>query len=152
MSLPFHLGLRYNRHMVSLIKLEGRSREVLGSAYPRETNPRAHLLTQWGIDAQSPRRPEEATINEPLSARAQAILSYQLNPTSRATLNGGVTPLTQSRRDDQSGVKQRLHVGAAHAVLHVDSRPGRGASHPMQSLPSTLGARSQHGPLPLKVR
>lgn len=151
MTLPFHLGLRDNRHMVSLIKEPGRTREVLGVAYPQggEVERRAQILQYWGIDAQSPRRPALNTVNLPLEARAQTALYYQVNAATRAEINGTTTPLTQSRRDDQPGLKDRIHLGADHVSLPVESRPGRTVAEPNHALsatPSTRGRLGGRGP------
>lgn len=123
MPLPFHLGLRDNQHMVTLIKSPDGSGYSLGIAYPEDThNRRAHIPNQWGVDAQSPRRPVEGTINQPISPRAQAILSYQVGHTEQAILNRQALPQTQSRLDNQAGPKRRMHLGVDHAVIPVESR------------------------------
>lgn len=119
MTRPFHLGLRHDRHMVSLIKQAGRSRETLGVAYPQDADRRARILAQWGINAQSPRRAELATIDIPLPQRAQAILAYQVNPAVRHQINTGMAPLAQSRRDDLPGIKDRMHLGTHRPVMPV---------------------------------
>lgn len=117
MSLPFHLGLRADRHVVSVIKQNGRTRRQLGVAYPLESDPRRRILKQWGIDDASPRRADPDTIDLPLSPRAQAILSYQVNPALRHELNTGMEPLLQSRRDGQPGVHGRTHLGESHSLI-----------------------------------
>ena len=144
MSLPFHLGLRDNRHLVSLMRLEGRSREVLGVAYPQDADRRLRILEQWGIDARSPRAESLGTINMPLSPRDQTILSYQLDADRQSALNGGVTPLNQGRRDAQAGVKERIHLGAGHAALPVTARAGQ-APAVSDGLSTTSCTRARHG-------
>lgn len=144
MSLPFHLGLRDNRHLVSLMRLEGRSREVLGVAYPQDADRRLRILEQWGIDARSPRAESLGTINMPLSPRDQTILSYQLDADRQSALNGGVTTLIQSRRAAQAGVKERIHLGAAHAALPVRSHGGP-APTDTHGQSATSATRAQHG-------
>jgi len=142
MPLPFHLDLRYNKHLLSLIKLGDRPREVLGMAYPEDSDRRARIPTHWGQSTQSPRHIEQATIDLPLPVRAQTILSYQVNAQARAEINGGITPLTQSRRDEQPGPKQRLHLGTEHAGLPVEARARLSSTSP--TIPSTPSVRLRH--------
>lgn len=144
MSLPFHLGLRHNQHMVSVISPPGRSRDMLGVAYPDDANPRLHILAQWGIDARSPRNAELATIDIPLPRRAQAILSYQIDPALRHQLNTGMTPLADTRREAKAGVKVRVHLGAHHAVLPVEARFGTCAQHDPSELFPGSEVRARH--------
>lgn len=143
MRTPFHLGLRYNRHIVSLMKLNGQAREVLGVAYPEDAGRRRRVLAQWGIDAQSPRRPEPATVNLPLPPRDQTILSYQLDPSIREVLNG-VPPAPWSRRDNEAGVKERMHLGPHRAVMSIYSRPAERKTAATHSTP-TAPVRARHG-------
>ena len=145
MTRRFHLGLRFNRHMVSLVKEPGRSREVLGVAYPDEVDRRAQILQYWAIDAQSPRRTEPNSINVPLETRAGTILYYQVNEATRAEIDGRVTPLTQSRRDEAPGMKERVHLGPNHASLPVESRPGCTFAEPNHGLSATPSARGRLG-------
>lgn len=118
--MSFHLGLRYNRHQVSLVKVDGRQPEVLGVAYPQEAGRRARILEQWGQSGRSPRHHELATIDMPLPRRAQAILSYQVSPDVRGRLNGGVEPLVQSRRQLQPGPQERMHLGIGGARFDLN--------------------------------
>ncbi|WP_428243265.1 hypothetical protein [Gynuella sp.] len=138
--MNFHLGLRYNRHQVSLMKQADRSREVLGVAYPEESDRRARILEQWGRSPWSPRHQSAATIDMPLSSRAQAILSYQLAGDVRTRLNGGMEPQIQSRHQLEPGIQQRMHLGSQGArfdlqPMHasrpkdISATPDRRASH-----------------------
>lgn len=151
MKLPFHLGLRDKRHTVTVVKLDGRQPPVLGTASPDDETRRAQILTNWGVSAPSPRQTGEATINQPLPVRSQTILSYQVNPAVRATLNGGVTPLVQSRRDNQSGPQQRVHLGTDHAALPADGRPGRLAPSPNETASATPDERTRHGSISVTI-
>ena len=128
MFQPFQLGLRFNRHMVSVIRPPGRSRDLLGVAYPDDANPRLRILAQWGIDARSPRVTDLATVDIPLPRRAQAILSYQLGPDLHQRLDTGMGPLADSRLRNAPGMRERVHLGEHHAVLPVDSHARRCAS------------------------
>lgn len=151
MKLPFHLGLRKNHHTVTVIKLPGRQPAVLGTAQPDDDERRARILANWGVSAPSPRQSGEATINLPLPVRTQTILSYQVNPTVQATLNGGVTPLVQSRRDNQSGPQQRVHLGTDHVALPADGRPGRLAPSPNETASATPDERAGHGTVSVTI-
>ena len=111
-AMAFHLGLRYNRHQVSLMRQPGRSNEVLAVAYPQQSDRRARILEQWGRDPWSPRHHSPASIDMPLSSRAQAILSYQLAGDIRSRLNGGMEPQIQSRHQLEPGIQQRMHLGS----------------------------------------
>jgi|GEM_PF-2640727 len=126
MHLNFHLALRHYKHMVTLMRVPDRQQPVLGVAYPQDLDPRQRLLEQWGIHARSPRRPEPATIDRPLDTRTQAILSYQVQPETRRTLNGELSdqrnPQLGSRQDTEAGIKGRQHLGVGHARFQVDSR------------------------------
>ena len=133
MTRRFHMGLRDNQHMVTLMKVNGQSREVLGRAYPNDENRRQRILDNWGLSVQSPRIPEPASIDIPLSPRAQTILSYEMAPAVRDQLNGGLPPQTQSRKDEQNGVKDRIHRGPNRPILPVESRPGRDTAKATQN-------------------
>jgi len=74
MPLPFHLGLRNNQHLVSVIKTQEGGRPQLGVAYQQNDRRRAHIPTNWGVPSQSPRQSESTEIHLPLSPRAQALL------------------------------------------------------------------------------
>lgn len=121
MTLPFHLGLRANRHQVSLIQQNGRSRVQLGTAYPDDSNPRRRILMQWGMEGRSPRQSDPDTIDLPLARRAQAILSYQVNPGLRHQLNTGMGSLSNSRHQSQPGLQGRAHLGTHRPLL--ENRP-----------------------------
>lgn len=121
MALPFHLGLRKNNHMISVIRTAEGARPQLGVAYPDDSHRRSHIPTNWGINGQAPRQSEAATVNLPLSQRAQTILSYRLSPELQQQLNGGLSPMTHSRYDLLPGIKQRVHIGHDHADLFVRS-------------------------------
>ena len=148
MTLPFHLGLRDNRHMVSVVKEPGRTREVLGVAYPQQEQVarRAQILQYWAIDAQSPRDSALNTVNVPLETRAQSALYYQVNDATRALLNGTDMAPTGSRLDDRPGLKSRVHLGPGHASLPVESGRGGAFSAPGESLSSSPFARGRLGP------
>lgn len=151
MKLPFHLGLRKNHHTVTVIKLPGRQPAVLGTAQPDDDDRRARILANWGVYAPSPRQTGEATINQPLPVRSQTLLYYQVNPTVQTTLDGGVTPLVQSRRDNQSGPQQRVHLGTDPVALPTDGRPGRLTPSPNDTASATPGERAGHGTISVTI-
>lgn len=142
MSLPFHLGLRYNRHLLTLVKLGDRPGRVLGVGHPEDDDRRARIPLQWGQATQSPRRTEPATVDLPLPLRTRTILSYEVNERVRAELDSGVEPQVQSRRDTEAGPKQHLHRGTDHAGLPVEARVRYSAMQP--DLPATPPRRGRH--------
>lgn len=141
MSLPFHLGLRYNRHLLSLVKLDDQPREVLGVAYPEDSDRRARIPLQWGNPTPSPRCVEPATIDQPLPLRSRTILYYQVGPEGRAEIDGGITPLAGARRSEHSGVRERLHLGDHRPILVTDMHSRTAAP----DVPVTPTPRSRHG-------
>lgn len=151
MPLPFHLGLRDRRHMVSLIRdgAQGRaSRNVLGMAYPQDMNPRLRVLEQWGMPDSSPRRSMQATIDQPLPRRHQVALAAQLNPALQSSLHSGFEPQPVGRRETVPGVKGRVHLGPNHAPLQNGLPPlGEHAPHRGGSAaPSGRGRQSSGKP------
>ena len=97
MPLPFHLGLRYNRHLLTLVKLGDRPGRVLGVGYPEDADRRARIPLQWGEASQSPRHSEPATIDLPLPLRTRTILSYEVNERVRAELDSGAFGISGQR-------------------------------------------------------
>ena len=108
MILKLLLGLRDNRHMVDVVKVNGETRPVLGVSHPQEGDKRANIVRQWGMSAESPRREPPATIDQPLPQRSQAILSYQVGPQVRQRINGGLDALPDSRQRSGTGTKERV--------------------------------------------
>ncbi|HEX8963547.1 MAG TPA: hypothetical protein VF801_11140 [Rhodocyclaceae bacterium] len=120
MELPFHLGLRHDRHMVGLIRQNDRSRVQLGTAYPQSSDPRARILAQWGTPAPSPRRNDPETVDMPLPRRAQAALAYQVAPEMRHELATGFGATPASRKEAGAGLLGRAHLGD---LPLMDNRP-----------------------------
>ncbi|GAB2182332.1 hypothetical protein DLREEDagrD3_25550 [Denitratisoma sp. agr-D3] len=122
-SLPFHLGLRDDQHMVSVIRQNGQNLLQLGVAYPEESDRRSRILAQWGIDAGSPREECLDTIDMPLAQRCQAILFWQVSSTLRAQLATGQGGMTSSRLiGNQAGMLDRSHLGTERQPMAVDTR------------------------------
>ncbi len=113
MPLPFHLNLRSDGCVVSLIRTDQNARVELGIAYPQEDNRRERVPAGFGIDDRSPRTAELATINIPLSPRTQTILSYRLPPEIRRQVNAELSPLVHSRHELLPGVQQRIRIDYA---------------------------------------
>lgn len=113
MPLPFHLNLRSDGRVVSLIRTDENARVELGIAHPQEDNRRECVPTGFGIDNRSPRSTELATINIPLSPRTQTILSYRLPPQVRRQINAELSPIVHSRLELLPGVQQRIRIDYA---------------------------------------
>jgi len=133
--MEFRLGLRNNQHEVSLISTGDPRRTQLGTAYPNDEDKRSRVMNHWGQSAQSPRKPEAATVNIPLSQRAQTILSYRLPDEQRAIVNGQQRPMAESRKDQQPGLKARMHLDT-DTTIEVESR-SRGAGSQYSAIPAT---------------
>ena len=149
MSLPFHLGLRNERHMVSVIRQTGRSREQLAAAYAPDGDRRHRILAQWGNDAGSPRDTMAfATVQVPLPRRTQAALSYRIDPFVSQRLASGFYGQPLARRDTQPGMIERMHLGVP-ATLKINTP---WAPHPTEAQPdekrASLGFSQARGGMP----
>lgn len=123
MSLPFHLGLRHYRHMVSHLRDTGRVRDRLGVAYPDDHDRRGRVLEQWGIERSSPREPPpSATI--PVPRRVQAALAPRVAPSVQKQLFG-IPDQAPTRWDARPGLHSRMHLDQP-TTLQVDSPRRRG--------------------------
>lgn len=128
--LPFHLGLRDDRHMVSVIRQNGQTQVQLGVAYPQEADRRRRILEQWGIAARSPREESLDTVDLPLAQRSQAILFWQVSPSLREQLATGQGRMASSRlAGDQAGMLDRAHLGAERQPMAVDARLEQRQAH-----------------------
>ena len=120
------LGLRNQGHQVSLIRLNGETRLLLGRKYPAETDLRRQSNAQWGDPTHTGRQTALDSIDEALPQRSQTILSYQLDPTLRASVNAGVgrlklpaaqtesaepRPPAQSRTEAEAAIQQTVKIG-----------------------------------------
>ncbi|HVK99848.1 MAG TPA: hypothetical protein VM553_08550 [Dongiaceae bacterium] len=110
MLLKLLLGLRNNAHQVDVVKLNGETRPVLGTSHPQEEDRRANILRQWGMHVASPRQERLAGIDQPLPQRTQTILSHQIDPDLRQQINSGMGTLSDSRQNNQPGIKERAAV------------------------------------------
>ncbi len=143
MNLPFHLGLRGDRHLLGVIKQPGMHREQLGVPYPPDGNLRQRILTQWAIPAISPRTVPTNGIDHPLPVRAQAILSWQIDSSLRQRIASGVPAPILSRLDSQPGMQERVHLGQDRQPLPVHARFGNRSTSPEMS--ATPDKRARHG-------
>lgn len=143
MALPFHLGLRDDRHLLGIIRQPGQSREQLGVAYAPDGNLRQRILTQWAIPAISPRAVASNGAEQALPARSQAILSWQVDSSLRQRIASGVPAPILSRLDNQPGMQERIHLGQDRQPLPVHARFGNRMTSPEMS--ATPDKRSRHG-------
>lgn len=128
--LPFHMGLRDDRHMVGLIRQNGQSQVQLGVAYPQSGERRLRILEQWGIAQGSPRQESPETVDLPLAQRSQAILFWQVSPGMRQQLATGQGGAVGSRlAGNQAGMLDRSHLGTERQPMAVDGRFALGQSH-----------------------
>ena len=98
MLLDILLNLRNGRERVSVIHRVDSPRPELGSAHPQEDTRRASIPADWGRVEHVTRAEPPATIDEPLPARTQTILSYRVPPEVRRAINGDVTDALPAAR------------------------------------------------------
>ncbi|MBU2707879.1 hypothetical protein KCM76_17930 [Zooshikella marina] len=119
MKLPFHLGLRNQRHMVSIFRVNNQHWLTLGQAFSKESHRREQILSQWGINGFSPRYQSPEKVHVPFTTRHQHILSYQLDTLLQHQLQPGTTSPIANRQQLIPGLQHRAHLGSGHAVLPV---------------------------------
>ena len=98
MLLDILRNLRNGRERVSVIHRVDSARPELGTAHPQEDTRRASIPGDWGWVEHATRTEAPATIDEPLPARTQTILSYRLPPEVRQAINGDVTDALPASR------------------------------------------------------
>ena len=98
MLLETLLNLRNGRERVSVIHRVGNRLPELGIAHPNEDTRRASIPGHWGWVEQPTRIEAPATIDEPLPARTQTILSYRVPEDVRKAINGDVTDALPASR------------------------------------------------------
>lgn len=98
MLLDILLNLRNGRERVSVIQRVDSARPELGTAHPQEDNRRASIPGDWGWIEQQTRSEAPASIDEPLPARTQTILSYRVPAEVRQAINGDVTDALPASR------------------------------------------------------
>lgn len=95
---------------ISLLKLPGSARPVLGKSEPDTDDRRARAVAQWGLPNASPRKTPLATIDTPLPARVQTALSYRIDSDISRQLQGGPSPSPTSRRSAEQVVQATLVI------------------------------------------
>ncbi|WP_115719804.1 hypothetical protein [Gallaecimonas mangrovi] len=130
MGLPFELGQRHYRHMVSIIRGEVGSRQQfeLGRPYRPDSSRRQRVLEQWGMEQASPRKTMFGTIDAPLARREKVAYAARLKPEIQQVLGSGFEGSPVDRRQRVNGVKGRLHVGPTHSPITSGLPPLRGGS------------------------
>ncbi|MGI0115457.1 hypothetical protein [Zooshikella sp. RANM57] len=139
MKLPFHLGLRNQRHMVSIFRVNNQHWLALGQAFGKESHRREHILNQWGINGFSPRYQSPEEVHIPFATRHQHILSYQLDTVLQQQLQPGITSTIANRQQLIPGLQHRAHLGQGHAVL-----PVRQQTHSVSVDDAASSQRAQH--------
>ena len=108
MLLDILLNLRNGRERVSVIHRVDNTRPELGIAHPQEDTRRASIPGEWGWLEHATRTEAPASIDEPLPARTQTILSYCVPPEVRRAINGDVTDALPASR--KHGVALNLKI------------------------------------------
>ena len=98
MLLDILLNLRNGRERVGVIHRVDSTRPELGTAHPNEDDRRASIAGNWGRVEHVTRADPPATIDEPLPARTQTILSYRVPENVRKAINGEVTDALPASR------------------------------------------------------
>lgn len=121
-------SLRNNKHLIRIVRTENsRTPYTMGNAYANEcdtvdaTTRRLRILDHWGIQNQSPRRPEPPTSEGILPTRNQSSLFFDLGKANQALLSRRNAGGEVNRRDARPGTKQRLHRGTNNFELCVES-------------------------------
>jgi hypothetical protein len=103
-------GGRRPYERISVLKLAGSARVVLGESEPDQDDRRARAATQWSTTESGSRKQSAATIDTPLPPRTQTALSYRVDPALRRQLQGGPSPSPTSRRAAEQPVQARLTI------------------------------------------
>lgn len=121
-------SLRNNQHLIRMVRVEDpRAPYALGNAYGDEaetldpTTRRLRILDHWGMQNQSPRRPEPPSTGGVLPRRAQRSLFFELSTANQDLLARRNVNGEENRRDTRPGTKQRIHRGENNFELAVDS-------------------------------
>lgn len=109
---------------ISVLKLPGMGRPVLGESEPVDDDRRARAATQWGAGHSPPRQQPPATIDTPLPARVQTVLSYRVDPALSQELQGGPSPPPASRRAAEQVVQATIVLDVG--LPELPSHDGRG--------------------------
>jgi hypothetical protein len=113
MKTPKQPSGRSPYERVSVLKLSGSSRPVLGLSRPEKDERRARAVLRWG-HPENPAQPKRSdTIDTPLPPRLQTLLSYRVDQALRRRLNGGLGPMPGSRHAAREVVQATVDIDAA---------------------------------------
>jgi hypothetical protein len=113
MKTPKQPNGRSPHERVSVLKLEGSSRVVLGHSRPEKDARRARAVLRWG-HPDNPAQPKPSTtIDTPLPPRLQTLLSYRVDEALRHQLHGAPGPMTASRKAAMTVVQATVDLDAA---------------------------------------
>lgn len=142
MADSFFLGQRNNLGL-ALIQRAGRAGMELAHTLPNDGRIRELLAQRWG-QATHAHRQTNATVNVPLSPRAQTIRYYDADSFVRMLINGSAAVPAESRR---AGEAQKVPVtGGRHDPIHAPSEPRRARHSSFGNVSSaTDPRRGRHG-------
>lgn len=95
---------------ISVLKMPGQGRPVLGESEPVEDDRRARAAAQSGAGHPAPRQQPQATIDTPLPPRIQTLLSYRVDPSLSTALQGGPSTPPASRRAAEQVVQATIVI------------------------------------------
>lgn len=108
-----------------------------GREYQTPQEPRARVAEAWGVQNHGRQQAPQTGIKQPLPAREQTALSYQLSPQLRQQLRGGIKPFQNQGRAayaQKPAELESVHLGASLA----HRAPGNNYQHGVH-----LGAETQ---------
>ncbi|WP_188792805.1 hypothetical protein [Dyella nitratireducens] len=116
MKTPKQPSGRSPYERVSVLKLSGSSRPVLGLSRPERDERRARAVLRWG-HPKNPAQPKPpATIDTPLPPRLQTLLSYSVDQTLRQQLNSGLGPMPASRKQSMEIIQATVDIDASGCI------------------------------------
>jgi hypothetical protein len=112
MKTPKQPSGRSPYERVSVLKLSGSHRPVLGLSRPEKDQRRAQAVLRWG-HPENPAQPKpSATIDTPLPPRLQTLLSYRVDQALQRRLHGGLGPMPGSRKASTEVVQATVDLDA----------------------------------------
>lgn len=110
MKTPKQPSGRSPYERVSVLKLSGSYRPVLGLSRPEKDERRAQAVLRWG-HPDNPSQPKPpATIDTPLPPRLRTLLSYRVDQALQRRLNGGLGSMPSSRRASMEVVQATVDL------------------------------------------
>jgi hypothetical protein len=116
MKTPKQPNGRSPYERVSVLKLSGSSRVVLGQSRPEKDERRARAVLRWGHPENPAHPTPPATIDTPLPPRLQTLLSYRVDQALQRQLNGGLGPLPASRNAAREIIHATVDLDTAGSV------------------------------------